>query len=180
MFILVTGGSASGKSAMAESLICKFGSGKRLYIATMEPIDSESVKRIERHHKLRAGKGFDTLEYYKRFEQIAIDSSYDAALLECMSNLLANEMYSPGGAGEDALMSISKGVDRLLSTCETVVIVTNEVFTDGVIFDASTAEYITNLGKINQVLAEKADIVIEAVYSIPVFLKGGKLCEGCI
>ena len=35
MFITVTGGSGSGKSAFAEQKIVEFGEGKRLYVATM-------------------------------------------------------------------------------------------------------------------------------------------------
>lgn len=64
MLILVTGGSGSGKSAFAEDRILSLGEAKRIYIATMHPFDQESFKRIERHRKMRAGKGFDTIECY--------------------------------------------------------------------------------------------------------------------
>ena len=61
MMIFVSGGSSSGKSAFAESLIVKSGIARRLYIATMEPFGAEAAVRIERHRALRAGKGFDTV-----------------------------------------------------------------------------------------------------------------------
>ena len=61
MITLVTGGSGSGKSAYAESLLysCE---GIRYYIATMQIYDAEGEKKVERHRKLRAGKGFLTIE----------------------------------------------------------------------------------------------------------------------
>ena len=64
MLTLVTGGSGSGKSAFAEDRVLSFGDAQRIYIATMHPFDEESHKRIERHQKMRAGKGFETVECY--------------------------------------------------------------------------------------------------------------------
>ena len=61
MLALVTGGSGSGKSAWAEDLVLSLGEGRRIYIATMYPFDEESHRRIERHRKMRAGKGFETV-----------------------------------------------------------------------------------------------------------------------
>ena len=40
------GGSGSGKSAYAESVITGFGDFERIYIATMYPFDEESHARI--------------------------------------------------------------------------------------------------------------------------------------
>lgn len=42
MITLITGGSGSGKSAYAESVITGFGDFERIYIATMYPFDEES------------------------------------------------------------------------------------------------------------------------------------------
>ena len=58
MLILVSGGSASGKSEFAESLVTSSGLEKRIYLATMQVWDAESVRRVERHRQMRAGKGF--------------------------------------------------------------------------------------------------------------------------
>ena len=91
MFILVTGGSGSGKSEFAENIAMKLG-GKMLYVATMKPYDDECLKRIERHRKMRDGKGFRTVECYTDLSEIT--ESADTILLECMSNLTANVMFS--------------------------------------------------------------------------------------
>ena len=91
MLTLVTGGSGSGKSAFAEDRVLSFGEAKRIYIATMHPFDEESHKRIERHRKMRAGKGFETVECYTGLKKVRLpESDKDrVVLLECMSNLAA-------------------------------------------------------------------------------------------
>ena len=60
MFILVTGGSGSGKSEFAENIAMKLG-GKMLYVATMKPYDDECLKRIERHRKCVTAKALERL-----------------------------------------------------------------------------------------------------------------------
>ena len=62
MLILVSGGSASGKSEFAESLVLQSGCDRRYYLATMIPYDEECRRRISRHRKMRAAKGFKTIE----------------------------------------------------------------------------------------------------------------------
>ena len=109
MMAVVTGGSGSGKSAFAEDKILSLGQGKRFYIATMHPYDEESYKRVERHRKMRAGKGFETVECYTGLENLEFPQ--DAiVLLECMSNLAANEMFEESGAGADTVEAVLRGV----------------------------------------------------------------------
>ena len=70
MIYLVTGGSGSGKSAYAESLLSGFENIRsRYYIATMQVYGEEGKKRVERHRRLRAGKGFITSEQTVQIEQ---------------------------------------------------------------------------------------------------------------
>ena len=77
MITLVTGGSGSGKSAYAESLLysCQ---GIRYYIATMQIYDAEGEKKVERHRKLRAGKGFLTIESPMNVGKIRIECAGEA------------------------------------------------------------------------------------------------------
>ena len=173
MLVLVTGGAASGKSARAEDIVCRLANGRpMLYVAAMEPSGEEAQRRIARHRALRAGKGFDTLEHAKRFDRLRVPAGYEAALFECMSNALANELFSPDGAGENWKNSILSGVDALAESCPHVVLVTNEVFSDGRTYDAGTMAYLRALGQLNQLLAQRADVVIESVCGIPVMRKG--------
>ena len=173
MLVLVTGGAASGKSARAEDIVCRLANGRpMLYVAAMEPSGEEAQRRIARHRALRAGKGFDTLEHAKRFDRLRVPAGYEAALFECMSNALANELFSPDGAGENRKNSILSGVDALAEACPHVVLVTNEVFSDGRTYDAGTMAYLRALGQLNLLLAQRADVVVESVCGIPVMRKG--------
>lgn len=202
MLHIVYGGSASGKSSYAESFAMSLqGEGRLLYIATMYPykwntteIDPETMQRIERHRAMRADKGFDTVECYRHVEHI-VAKRQDVLLLECMSNLLANEMYleqdsEDGGLAEtmsevekagvgmsETLSPVSKKIVQALVNLSTrvqdVVIVTNDVFSDGgsLTYDESTREYVKNLAEINCALARVAETVTEVVCGIPVIVK---------
>ena len=167
MMILVTGGSGSGKSAFAEDCVLALGEKKRMYIATMFPFDEESKKRVARHRNMRKGKGFETVECYAGLKNVRIDKN-STVLLECMSNLVANEMYDPSGAGENAEESILAGIHKLQKVSDDLVVVTNEVFSDSMTDNPEMEEYLKLLGKLNLRMGERADLVTEVVYGIPV------------
>lgn len=102
MMILVTGGSGSGKSAFAEDCVVSCGETERIYIATMYPFDEESRRRVQRHQKMRQGKGFETVECYTGLHKVQVPEN-STVLLECMSNLVANEMFQEDGAHENTV-----------------------------------------------------------------------------
>ncbi len=163
MLILVTGGAASGKSEHAERLVCE-KTQSRLYLATMQPFGKAAEARIARHRALRAGKGFDTVERTLDLANLQLSRQYDGILLEDLGNLLANELFAPEGAGaESAFDSIAAGVENLQKYCETLVIVSNEIFSDGVSYPPETMQYIRILGELHQKLTGKADTVYESV-----------------
>ena len=83
---------------------------------------------------------------------------------------MANEMFSAGE--RDPVSKITKGIAHLNEKASEVIIVTNSVGGDGIIYPAETMEYIKNMGNLNCALAHMSDRVIEAVYGIPVMLKG--------
>lgn len=168
MFTLVIGGAASGKSEYAESLALRLP-GRRIYLATMRPWDEECLRRIDRHRRLRHSKGFETVERYTDLAGAEIPEGANI-LLECMSNLAANELYDPEGGGEEAVL---RGVDTLLSRCRHLTVVTNDVFSGGADYGKDTLRYLRMLAWINRVLAARADTVAEVVCGLPGFLKGG-------
>lgn len=92
------------------------------------------------------------------------------ALLECMSNLAANEMFRDGAmiSAESTVKKILPEIRTLRQQSTILIIVTNEVFSDGVTYDEGTMEYLRALGQINTALAAEADEVYEAVVGIPV------------
>ena len=171
MLILVTGGSGSGKSEFAEGLVLRLHAEPYLYIATMYPFDEECHRRIARHRAMRREKAFDTLECYTGLKNIRADG-YGTALLECMSNLTANEMYQEDGAGDRCVEEILEGIRAVQKQCSHLIVVSNEIFSDGMEYDPETQRYQRYLGEINRRIAETADLVVEVVYSIPVVHKG--------
>lgn len=176
MLALVTGGSGSGKSAYAENLCLKLQKGRedipKIYIATMYPFDSEAFRKIDRHRELRKNKHFDTIECFTGLKNVILNEKNTTVLLECMSNLTANEMYQENGAGLQTVEEICKGLDALCAQAADVVVVSNEIFSDGMEYDEETFRYQKYLGKINQYIAAKADLVVEVVYGIPLRQKG--------
>ena len=105
MLTLIIGGAASGKSAYAESLVLKTGL-PRYYLATMQVWDAECAARVEKHRKMRAEKQFETLECPLHLDHLALPGR-GTVLLEDLGNLVANELYDPGGAPPGAMTSSS-------------------------------------------------------------------------
>lgn len=167
MFTLVIGGAASGKSEFAERHALKLP-GRRVYLATMEPFGTEARARVERHRRMRAGKGFETVERCTDLQGLEVGQDANI-LLECLGNLLANELYSPQGGGADAVLA---GVDHLLSRSAHLTVVTNEVCSGGRDYAGDTLRYMGELARINRTLAAQADLVVEVVCGLPNVLKG--------
>lgn len=168
--ILLTGGSACGKSSYAESLCLRFQQ-PRYYIAAMRPYGEGSQVKIERHRQQRMGKGFETIERYTDLAGLVLPER-GTVLLECICNLTANEMFDETGNMVDPCETVLAGVEALRRQCETLVVVTNDVGSDNKEYDPGTRAYIRALGRINAALAQQADSVYELVCGIPLVLKG--------
>jgi adenosylcobinamide kinase/adenosylcobinamide-phosphate guanylyltransferase len=84
-------------------------------------------------------------------------------------------MFS-GDLVSDPSDKIVNGIKKLSDSVSELVIVTNQVGSDGIVYAEETMEYIRILGEINRRTAEIADNVIECVYGIPVLLKGEIPC----
>lgn len=178
MITLITGGSASGKSIFAEECLLNTGMTTRLYMATMIPWDEESQQRIEKHQNMRLQKGFQTVELHTGLgnwslteTDISASAGQSAILLECISNLAANEQYLVGGTANEICVRIIDGIKHLQKEVRHLIIVTNEVFSDGIQYGEETRSYLKILGDINRILGNMADEVIEVVYGIPVQVK---------
>lgn len=173
MLMLYTGGAASGKSELAESAAMSL-SGRRIYLATMLMTDEECKARADRHRALRANKAFETLE--RPLDLTGADPMPGCTvLLECLSNLAANELFSPGGAGEDAFRAVCAGIEGLLARCAHLIVVSNEVFCDAGCYGEGTMRYLSLLSSLNRFVAARADRVVEAVCGIAVIRKGEAL-----
>ena len=173
MLILVSGGSASGKSEFAEALVTSSGLERRIYLATMQVWDDESVRRVERHRQMRAGKGFETVECPTGLADAPLPPGC-TVLLEDLSNLCANEYFSPDGT-DGTLDRVLSGLRRAADRAELLVVVTNELFSDGMDYDPVTLDYLSVLGELNRRTAALADQVYEVVCGIPVAWKGERV-----
>lgn len=184
MMELVIGGSGSGKSAYAETAICREHCRSLeedkdaflYYIADMIPYGAETEKKIAHHREMRAGKGFQTLEwYYGLAEHITAPDAPPlegaSVLLECISNLTANEMYEPKAAKIAAAEAVIRGVRMLHERCRNLVVVTNDVFRESGSDSEEMVLYKKNLARINRALAEEADRVTEVVSGIPIQIR---------
>lgn len=174
MRILLTGGSACGKSTFAEEMASRLPS-PRYYIATMRPYDDECRIRIARHQAARAEKGFITVERDVDLASLRLPAR-GTALLECMCNLAANEMFDADGNLRDAYDDILTGVCALGEQCGTLIVVTNDVGSDGGGYGDATSRYVEALGRLNCALAGRFECVCELVCGIPLALKGELPC----
>ena len=168
MILLVVGTSNSGKSSLAEEIAVKTGDPVRIYLATMKVCNDEGIKRVERHRKQRKGKGFVTIEsaYNVTDALTGLEKPMDTTvLLECVSNLVANELYeNPERRGlvthiekgdEDdggvslAADEIASQIQKLASMVHNLVLVTNEYDRDGEGYDDPTRLYVRLLCMVN-------------------------------
>lgn len=191
MVFFITGGNDNGKSEYAEDLVIKLSPGgrsagyTRIYLATMGARDEESLKRIKKHIFRRKDMEYITIE--KSFDVGSIDITNIAngsvknvnedkggkriLLIEDIPNLLAGEMFKGTSFYPDVADKITADIMKLISTCEHTVIVTNEVFSDGMIYDEYTTNYLREFGTINRRLAGYSDKVVELVCGIPLIIK---------
>ncbi len=156
MHIFLTGPSASGKSALAEALAAALAREKNsplVYLATMSARDPGSLRRVARHRAQRAGKGFETIERPLALDSLPLPAGA-AVLLEDLGNLCANEFFAPGGGGEAALLA---GLESLFSRVDDLVVVGNEVFSDGAAWGPEMTGYLAALARAQRACAAWAD-----------------------
>lgn len=170
MIALLTGGSGCGKSTYAERLVRALPGERRIYLATMQVRDEESVHRVARHRAQRANLGFETIERDRDIGALDIPAG-SVVLLEDLVNLVAGEMFSGGD-----VRRIAPALDALGRRCRHLIMVTNDVFSDGIRYGASTQAYLRALAQVNRHAAAMADYAAEVVHSIPVPLKGEAPC----
>lgn len=187
MMVLVIGGSGSGKSAYAEELACLLAEREgtaKYYLATMQIFDQEDERRVARHRALRNGKGFLTIEQPVQIEKALrkMEPGKKTVLLECISNLTANEMFSGSQTfseaqafaqtrvrkTEETVELIWEGIVQLKRETTHLIVVSNNVFEDGIVYDQTTMDYLSAMGRINRQLAAWADQAVEIVAGIPV------------
>lgn len=175
MNVLVTGGAASGKSACAEEIACALGSA-RYYLATMADVGAEARGRIARHRTQREGLGFETLECPSGTLAPVLEASAGGVvLLEDLGNLVSNALFAADGTMADAdevLCRLEGEVTRLADCFDHVVVVGNEVGSEGPSPYESTRLWVRLMGSLVCRLAARCDTVVEVACGVPHVLKG--------
>lgn len=164
---LVVGGARSGKSRLAERLIT--GTARpRVYIATAQPFDAEMHDRIAQHIADR-GPGWTTVEAPLTLaETLATTPPDSAVLVDCATLWLSNQML----AGADLAEKSSALLAALAACPAPVVIVSNEVGWGIVPENALARAFRDAQGRLNQMLAAQAGLVVGVMAGLPMVLKG--------
>jgi adenosyl cobinamide kinase/adenosyl cobinamide phosphate guanylyltransferase len=168
MTTLIIGYPDSGKSAMAEKLVTEISEpDERIYLATMIPYGQAGAERVERHRKFRAGKGFKTVEAPFDIDAAAnslketggIELANMTVLLECVSNLVANELFERHASADELVEKLYMDIRHMAEQCRNLVIVTNHFEIEDS-FDEETRMYAETLDILNEKLSKFADNTI--------------------
>lgn len=173
MNVLVVGPAACGKSEFAEDLVMRLGQ-QRVYIATMRPWGPDGQAKVARHRALRAGKGFETVECYGRLKGLDVPQG-STVLLECLGNLCNNTFFLPDGSNlgvEEVCGWHVADVCALAAQAKNLVVIGNEVGSDGQGYGPGLQEYIRLMGSLNCALAQAFDVVVEVSQGLPLVVKG--------
>ncbi|MFN7223290.1 MAG: bifunctional adenosylcobinamide kinase/adenosylcobinamide-phosphate guanylyltransferase [Paracoccaceae bacterium] len=171
---LVIGGARSGKSRIAEQLVTSSGR-PRLYIATAQAFDDEMRDRISRH-QIDRGPDWTTVEAPLNIaEAFAMCKPEFTVLLDCATLWLTNMLLD----GQDLAESCQKLVDTLCSSPAPVVVVSNEVGWGIVPDNALARQFRDAQGRLNQMIAARAGLVVGVMAGLPIMLKGS-LPEGVL
>ena len=192
--IFVTGGAKSGKSKFAEEMLLKLNNGKQknIYLATSLVFDEEMKKKVHLHKKRRKDEWL-TVEAYKNFENELNnffennDKIKNNMLVDCLTNMITNIIFEERDIDWDNFdknlyvqiveklnKNVENSVNELLKVSqnfENVIIVSNELGM-GLVPSYPLGRYFREIaGKMNQIVAEKADEVYFVVSGIPMKIK---------
>jgi len=163
MSTYISGGCKNGKSYYAQK-VAKAAGSPLYYVATMIPRDEEDQARIRRHREERAGWGFETLECGRDIlaclEGADVRGSF---LLDSVTALLSNEMFTAAGMDEAAPARIADALEAFVRRAPNTVLVSDFIFSDAMLYDEWTEAYRRGLASIDRRLAAACDNVIEVV-----------------
>ena len=180
--IYVTGGARSGKSRFAEKLAEE--SKDKLYIATAILFDDEMKARAEKHKQDR-GNSWKTFEGYRDLDKVIIKNRCkDSILLDCITTMVTNIMFEDGEKNWESIKTeeieklekrVTAEIEKLLEEGKkfkgNLIIVSNEVGM-GLVPEYPLGRHFRDIaGRVNQIIAEKADEVYFLVSGIPMKIK---------
>ena len=176
MSTFISGGCKNGKSFYAQR-IAKAAGTPLYYIATMIPRDREDDARIVRHRRERAGWGFETLECGADILS-CLDRADPAGafLLDSVTALLSNEMFTADGMNPGAPEKLARELDEFVRRAPKTVLVSDYIYSDANLYDEWTEAYRYGLARIDRALAAACDNVLEVVHGQVIVHKGVLPC----
>ncbi len=167
----ILGGARSGKSSYALKMAQKRHK-KVAFIATCEPKDLEMKKRIAAHKNFRP-KNWQTFEEPKDIYGLlkSIGDKFELIILDCLTLWVSNLLLK--GLNEEKLIDeIQRILDLLKKIKAKSVIVSNEVGLGIVPGNKLSRDFRDITGKINQIVAKKAEEVIFMASGLSLKIKG--------
>ncbi len=140
----------------------------------------------------RCGEEKVTIERQRQLTGISPEKILGrTVLVEDLSNLIANELFSredpaggawagPGDPDAGAFLAaqtertcreIREGIGFLASQASHLVLVMNEIFSDGIRYDPQTDQFLRAAGQLSREFVSRADLSYEVVFGIPLALK---------
>lgn len=155
---LLLGGARSGKSSTAQRLAEAPGAGRVLFVATAEAGDEDMSARIERHRAERPA-GWATLEAPRDLASAIGDytGAYDTLVLDCLTLWVSNLMLASPDPESDVLAATESLLRTYDAGTASWVVVSNEVGLGVVPATALGRSYRDLLGRVNQLVAARAD-----------------------
>lgn len=174
--VLLVGGARSGKSALAAQVAAAHGhAGDRasppaegpgklegasaeagtVFIATAEPKDKEMEARIRSHRSLRPPDWATVEEPLHLEEALASAPPSAAVVVDCLTLWVSN-LLGAGKADDEVLAYARSAADLAARRPGLTVVVSNEVGSGVVPFNALARRYRDLLGQVNAAFADQA------------------------
>lgn len=168
----ILGGARSGKSSYALELAKKHKNVA--FIATAQALDGQMKKRIKLHQSSRP-RHWQTFEEPLDVASILkkLHNKFDCIIIDCLTLLVSNLLLDSEG-----IKSIESKIGRMLTNLRNknahVLIVSNEVGLGVVPANKLARDFRDIAGRVNQIVAAKADEVFFIASGIPLQLKNFK------
>ena len=164
---LVLGGARSGKSAYAEALVTALPP-PWCYLATAQAWDNEMKERIGEHRARRA-EGWQTLDApHDLAATLAALPPGRPVLVDCLTLWLSNRLLAEAELATESAALVA----ALAAHDGPVVAVSNEVGLSIVPDNALARRFRDAQGRLNQMVAARAERVVFTVAGLPLYVKG--------
>jgi len=171
-FTFVTGGCRSGKSSHAQKLAESLAADNRLYVATLQPMDTEMERRVTDHQSQRDDSWYTIEEPYDIIRVLEEEQDNAGVILVDCITLWVTNLFMAEQSEEEILAFVDDFAEAAAASKVPVVTVSNEVGM-GIVPDNTLSRRFRDIqGAANQRIAARAHKVVFTVSGIPMTVKG--------